>query len=188
MQLGLISGFVASVLVPMWVVALHSPGHVEEIQIDQSVTDIRPLQGFVSTPNELMPSEVGVFVWLALFVLVGVLAAVHRFMNRLVRPAESETPSGDEATFPWLETDHRWLAEYHAPSEDITGLVAMGALTVLAIVFASLFTSEYLTLARTQYFGVYLAGMFLSLTGSTVAYYAWFMPHVEVAEERGHST
>lgn len=187
-QIGLVSGLVASVLLPMWAVALNDHGHVEEIQIDQSVTQIRPLQGFVATPNELMPSEVGVIVWVALFALVVVLAAVHRFMDHLVRPADTDaaTPTGEEATFPWLETDHRWLAAYHAPSEDVTGLVAMGALTVLAIVFAALFTSEYLTLARTQFFGVYLAGMFLSLTGSTVAYYAWFMPHVEVAEERGH--
>ncbi len=34
----------------------------------------------------------------------------------------------------------------------------MGGLTVLAIAFAALFTGEYLTLARTQYFGVYATG------------------------------
>jgi len=62
----------------------------------------------------------------------------------------------------------------------------MSGLTVLSIVFAALFTGEYLTLARTQYFGLYATGMFLSLALSTVAYYAWFMPHVEVAERRGH--
>jgi hypothetical protein len=28
--------------------------------------------------------------------------------------------------------------------------------------------------------------MFLSLAMLTVAYYAWFMPHIEVAEQRGH--
>jgi hypothetical protein len=28
--------------------------------------------------------------------------------------------------------------------------------------------------------------MFLSLALLTVAYYAWFMPHVEVAERRDH--
>ena len=62
----------------------------------------------------------------------------------------------------------------------------MGALAVLAIVFAALFTGEYLTLARTQYFGIYAAGMFCSLALLTVAYYAWFVPHVEIAEHRGH--
>ncbi|QLC35308.1 hypothetical protein EFA46_013665 (plasmid) [Halarchaeum sp. CBA1220] len=187
-RLGIVSGFVASVLVPMWVVALNDYGHVEEIAIDQSVSRIRPLSGFVATPNELMPSEVGVVVWLALFGLVAALVATHRFMDRLVRPADGEasTPPDEGTTFPWIETENRWIAAYHAPSEDVTGLVAMGGLTVLAIVFAALFTSEYLTLARTQFFGVYLAGLFLSLAGSTIAYYAWFMPHVEVAEERSH--
>jgi hypothetical protein len=28
--------------------------------------------------------------------------------------------------------------------------------------------------------------MFVSLALLTVAYYAWFLPHVEVAERRGH--
>ena len=42
-------------------------------------------------------------------------------------------------------------------------------------------------MARTQYFGVYAAGLFLTLAALTVAYYAWFMPHVVVAEERVHS-
>ncbi|WP_435101401.1 hypothetical protein [Halarchaeum sp. P4] len=187
-QLGLISGLVASVLLPMWVVALNDYGHVEGIRIDQSVSRIRPLQGFVATPNELMPSEVGVVVWVALFGLVAALVGTHRFMDHLVRPNDGDEAVDAQPTFPWIETDHRWIAEYRAPSEDVTGLIAMGSLTVLAIVFAALFSAEYLTYARTQYFGVYFAGIFLSLTGSTVAYYAWFMPHVEVAEERSHST
>jgi hypothetical protein len=189
----LIGALIVTVLLPMWYVALHGEPPSEEVAIDESVTDLRPLDGFVDTPNKLSPSQVGVVVWVALFGLVGALTAVHRFMNDAVRPpddAETDTAVGDGGTvsLPWLETGDRWVVEYHDASDAIEGLVAMGGLTVLAIVFAALFTGEYLTLARTQYFGLYATGMFLSLGLSTVAYYAWFMPHVEVAERRGHES
>ncbi|WP_436932624.1 hypothetical protein [Halosimplex halobium] len=210
----LIVALVVMTLLPMWYVGLHGEPPSEEIAIDQSVSELRPLDGFVDTPNKLSPSQVGVIVWVALLALVAVLSAAHRFMNRAVRPDEPATaagagaddaavadggqaeatgdasatarPAGGQVGLPWLSTEERWVVEYHDASDAIEGLVAMGGLTVLAIVFAALFTGEYLTLARTQYFGVYAAGMFLSLAGSTVAYYAWFMPHVEVAERRDH--
>jgi hypothetical protein len=192
---------VLAVLLPMWFVALHGEPPSEEIEIDRSVTEMRPLDGFVDTPNKLSPSQVGVIVWVALFALFGVLAAAHRFMNEAVRPDDDVDPtvvsdggqaavdSGGNRTdvgLPWFDTDRRWVVEYHDASDAVEGILAMGGLTILAIVFAALFTGEYLTLARTQYFGVYAAGMFLSLAALTVAYYAWFMPHVEVAERRGH--
>jgi len=195
---------VGLVLVPTWVVASQGEPPAEEIEIDQSVNEIRPLEGFVDAPTKLSPSQVGVIVWVALFALLGTLAFFHRFMNRAARPPEGESaavgagtgapdePGGESAadggtvTLPWLETDSRWVVAYHPASDAIEGLVAMGGLAVLTITFAALFTGEYLTLARTQYFGVYAFGMFMSLTGLTVSYYAWFMPHVEVAERRDH--
>jgi hypothetical protein len=183
-----------AVLLPMWFVAMQGEPPAEEIEIDQSVNEIRPLDGFLDTPNKLSPSQVGVIVWVALFGLVGVLAGFHRFMNRAARPEEGTDATvtepaatdGGVVASPWIETDDRWLVEFHPSSDAIEGLVAMGGLTVLTITFAALFTGEYLTLARTQYFGIYAFGMFMSLTGLTVSYYAWFMPHVEVAERRGH--
>ncbi|MFC7020669.1 MULTISPECIES: hypothetical protein [Haloarcula] len=184
----LIALLLTTVLLPMWYVALHGEPPSEEIAIDESVSELRPLEGFVDTPNKLSPSQVGVIVWVALFALVGVLAGVHQFMNRAVRPPDDAEPvtDGGSVSLPWFQTEHRWVVEYHDASDAIEGLVVMGGLTVLSIVFAALFTAEYLTLARTQYFGAYATGMFLSLALSTVAYYAWFMPHVEVAEIRGH--
>mgnify|MGYP000297792864 CR=1 FL=1 len=186
----LIGALIVTVLLPMWFVALHGEPPSEEVAIDESVTDLRPLEGFVDTPNKLSPSQVGVVVWVALFGLVGALTAAHRFMNDAVRPPDDADATvetdGGAVTLPWLRTDRRWIVEYHDASDAIEGLVAMGGLTVLAIVFAALFTGEYLTLARTQYFGLYATGMFTSLALSTVAYYAWFMPHIEVAEHRGH--
>jgi len=189
----------------MWYVALHGEPPSEELEIDPSVSEIRPLDGPIDTPNKLSPSQVGVIVWIALFGLYGTLVGAHRFMNSAVRPSDADTEvvvsdggcSGDDAeqdretdggaTYPsWLSTKERWLVEYHAATGSNTGIIVMGALTVLSIVFSALFTGEYLTLARTQYFGLYAAGLFLSLAALTVAYYAWFMPHVKVAEKRGH--
>ncbi|MEF8786516.1 MAG: hypothetical protein V5A45_11330 [Haloarculaceae archaeon] len=191
---------VGLVLAPMWYVASQGEPPSAEIELDQSVNEIQPLDGFVDTPNKLSPSQVGVIVWVALFVLLGVLAFFHRFMNRAARPGGSDesvstaspedtvetATDGGVSHFSWLETSDRWIVEYVPSSDAIEGLAAMGALTALTIAFAALFTGEYLTLARTQYFGIYAFGMFMSLTGLTVSYYAWFMPHVEVAERRGH--
>jgi hypothetical protein len=184
-------GVVLAVLLPTWFVAIQGEPPSEEVRIDHSVTEIRPLDGFVDTPNKLSPSQVGVIVWVALFALVGLLSVFHRFMNEAARPdpnpdAAAADGGANAAGFTWFETDDRWVVEYAPSSDALAGLVAMGGLTVLTIVFATLFTAEYLTLARTQYFGVYAFGMFMSLTGLTVSYYAWFMPHVEVAERREH--
>lgn len=202
---------IALVLLPMWYVGIQGEATSEEIQIDQSVSEIQPLGGPVDLPNKLSPSQVGVIVWIALFGLYGVLAGAHRFMNTAVRPsdpdaeavvsdggysgqddAERELEPPDERTDggvnrpSWLTAENRWLVEYHDATGSNEGIIVMGALTVLAIVFSALFTGEYLTLARTQYFGLYATGLFLSLAALTVAYYAWFMPHVEVAEKREH--
>ena len=180
---------VVAVLLPMWFVALHGEPPSEEVEIDQSVTEMRPLQELVDTPNKLAPSQVGVIVWVALFGLLAVLAAVHRFMDSAVRPddpSDAAVADGGRVGLPWFRTDDRWVVQYHDASDAAEGILAMGGLSVLAIVFAALFTGEYLTLARTQYFGVYATGMFVSLALLTVAYYAWFLPHVEVAERREH--
>ena len=197
---------VLGVLIPTWFVAMQGEPPSEEIAIDHSVSEIRPLDGFVDSPTKLSPSQVGVIVWIALLALLGVLAFFHRFMDRLARPPEAEgatatdggvangatdtasdpASDGGIVTFPWIETDDRWVVEYHDASDALEGLIAMGGLTVLTIAFAALFTGEYLTLARTQFFGIYAFGLFMSLTGLTVSYYAWYMPHVEVAERRDH--
>lgn len=184
-----IIGILLAVLLPMWFVAIQGEPPSEEVEIDRSVSEIRPLEGFVDTPNKLSPSQVGVIVWVALFALIGVLAFFHRFMDWAARPKAgdpSPTTDGGTARSPWIETEDRWLVAYHPASDAIEGLIAMGGLTVLSITFAALFTSEYLTFARTQYFGIYAFGLFMSLSGLTVSYYAWFMPHVEVAERRDH--
>jgi hypothetical protein len=176
---------VAAALLPMWFVALHGEPPAEEVEIDGSVTDMRPLQEIVDTPNKLSPSQVGVVVWVALGLLMAGVTVAHRFMNRAVRPGTSENPFTDGGVgVPWFEAEDRWIAEYVDAPATVEGLLVMGGFTVLSIAFAALFVGEYLTLARTQFFGLYAGGMFLSLASLTIAYYAWFIPHVHVAERR----
>lgn len=190
-------GVIAAALVPMWAVGAYGETAAGEMALDYTVSEIYPLDGFLDAPEKLSPSQVGVIVWIALLGTFGAIAGVHRFMQELVRPEEGTEPTPEAAAdggsrptaertaeFSWLTAENRRIVAYEEPSDGVEGLVAMGGLTVLAIVFATLFTGEYLTLARTQYFGLYAAGMFLALALSTVAYYAWFMPHVEVAERR----
>lgn len=204
-----IGGVIAAALIPMWTVGAYGETAAGEMALDYTVSEIYPLDGFLDTPEKLSPSQVGVIVWIALLGMFGAMVVVHRFMQELVRPedgpdarpgtaaadggerlgsrpaSERRSDGGDRtAEFSWLTAGNRRIVAYEEPSDAVEGLVAMGGLTVLAIVFAALFTGEYLTLARTQYFGLYAAGMFLALALSTVAYYAWFMPHVEVAERR----
>jgi len=180
------------VLVPTWFAAVQGAEHAEEVGIDTETTDIRPLQSIVDTPEAFTPAQVGVVIWLALGVLVAVLMGVHRFMDHLVRPSgnprttDEGHPVADGGALSWFETENRWIAEYVGATESQQGLIVILALAALAVLLALLVVTEFFTLARTQYAGLYVGGLFLSLAGLTAAYYAWFMPHVHVAEERYH--
>ena len=177
---------VAAVLLPTWFAAMQAGEHVDEVGIDTSQTNIRPLQGVIDTPNAFTPAQVGVIIWIALGLLLAVLVAVHRFMDHMVRPTGGASTVPDGGALEWFETDHRWIAEYLGPSESVDGLYVILALTLVTVVLAVLIVVEFTTLARTQYFGFYVGGLFFALAGMVAAYYAWFMPHVEVAERRGH--
>lgn len=176
---------VAVVLLPTWFAALQGGEHVEEVGIDTSQTTIRPLQSVVHTPTALTPAQVGIIIWVALGLLLAVLVAVHRFVDHLARPSGT-TATPDGGAVEWFETDHRWIAEYVPATESTEGLTVIVALSALVVVLAVLVVTEFTTLARTQYFGFYVGGIFLALAGLTAAYYAWFVPQVTVAEERYH--
>ena len=170
----------------MWITALYSGLPTGVLEINYALTDIRPLDGFIAVPGKLTPSQVGVITWIALLGLLGVLAGLHRFMESATRPAFPEADGGQFVVPDWFVTEKRWVVEYHPGGESSEGLVVVAALSVLAIACAMLFAAEFATLVRTQYIGLYATGMFVSLAAMTAAFYAWFMPHVEVAEHRGH--
>ncbi|MEF8781065.1 MAG: hypothetical protein V5A46_10340 [Haloferacaceae archaeon] len=173
-------------IVPMWLVALYSGEPAGALEINYELVEIRPLEGFVDVPSALTPSQIGVVTWMSLLVLMGLLAGLHRFMEGAVRPTEASSDGGRVAVPDWFVTETRWIVEYEPGTESTEGLVVVGALSILAITCATLFAAEFAMLVRTQYIGLYATGMFVSLAAMTAAYYAWFMPHVEVAEHRGH--
>lgn len=177
---------IAVAIIPMWLTALYVSLPAGTLEIDYALTTIRPLDGFVAVPGKLTPSQVGVITGISLFGLMGILAGLHRFMEDAVRPSDSSADGGRIAVPSWFVTDSRWVVEYRESSESSGGLAVVAALSVFAIVCATLFASEFATLARTQYIGTYATGMFVSLAAMTAAFYAWFMPHVEVAERRSH--
>jgi hypothetical protein len=176
-----ILAIVLVVLAPTWFAAAQSPGHhAAEVGIDTAQTDMRPLQAIVETPQAFTPAQVGIVIFLALGVLMAVLTVFHQAMHGF-GGAES---AGDSS--PWLQTDHRWIAGYTAPSESADGLYVLLALVAASVAFSGLAVVEFLTLARTQYVGLYAGGIFLTLAGAVTAYAAWFLPEVTVAEERYH--
>lgn len=174
------------VLLPTWYAAAQPVEHVDEIEIDTDQTDLRPLQSILDTPNAFTPAQVGVVIWLALGLLIGLLVGVHRFMDTMVRPPRKSNNTEPNPGTDWLRTDTRWIATYIDALDTDEGVYAILSLSALTVVLAVLVVLEFFTLARTQYVGLYVGGIFLSLAGLTAAYYAWFLPQVYVAEERYH--
>jgi hypothetical protein len=173
---------VAVVLLPTWAVAIQPVGdHAGPVEIDAGETDMRPGQALLDTPTEFTPAQVGVIIWIALGLLTAALAFVHRRMHG---PDDGEDAPADAA--PWFRTDHRWIAEYVPPTESAAGLYVVLGLIAASVALSVLTVVEFQTLARTQYVGLYVGGIFFTLAGATAAYSAYFLPDVTVAEERYH--
>jgi hypothetical protein len=191
---------VLAFLCPLWAVAMQGDSRHEAVALDQQ-SEIRPLDSSIDSPTTLSPSQVGVVVWVALLVLVGTVSAVHRAMHRLGVPNRDEAAiwsdggrvdtagTADTVLYErvrWLETSDRWIVSLDPPSETSAGTIAVLACAMASVAFGTLFTIEYVGAARTQYFGGYACGLFLSLAALTAAYYVWFVPSIEVAERRAH--
>ncbi len=176
----------AVVLVPTWFAALQPSGEqVAEVEIDTTMTDMRPLQSILDTPEEFTPAQVGVIIWIALGLLMALLGIFHRFMHG-PENSEPDRERAEEASSPWFQTEHRWIAKFVDATESKDGLFVILGLMSATVALSVLAVLEFSTLARTQYIGLYVGGIFLTLAGAIAAYSAWFLPHVLVAEERYH--
>ncbi|SEN62669.1 hypothetical protein SAMN05216388_100456 [Halorientalis persicus] len=110
---------IASVLLPMWYVALTSGtegsgiglGKGEDpVPVNQSA-DINPTGKFLPTPVEVGPNQSGVVTWVALLVTVAGMAGAARFMDRLGHTRESVAGSD-------VETDGGHASDASGPSSD----------------------------------------------------------------------
>lgn len=174
------------VLLPTWFAAAQPVEQGEDVRIETEETDMRPLQSIIDTPDAFTPAQVGVVIWLALGALLGVLVVVHQFMDHMVRPSERVQPFENDGVPSWLQMDDRWIVEYLGARESQRGMYVILGLMGLTVVIVLLLVTEFLTLARTQYVGLFVGGIFLGLAGMTAAYYAWFLPHIHLAEGRYH--
>jgi hypothetical protein len=184
-ETALIVVLLAVVLAPTWFAAAQPSGsHPGEAEIDTEMTDMRPLQSLIETPQEFTPAQVGIVIWVVLGLLTAVLAVFHRAMHG----SEQKGAAGEatSASMPWLDTDSRRIAFFEAPSKRVDGLYVILGLIAATVAFSLLAVMEFATLARTQFVGLYVAGIFFTMAGATAAYSAWFLPDITVAEERYH--
>ncbi|WP_248895804.1 hypothetical protein [Haloplanus halobius] len=193
---------IASVLLPMWYVALTSgtPGSSVGLGVGEDPVavnpdaDIDPTGKFLPTPVEVGPNQSGVITWVALLGAVAGIVSVTRFVDRIgharqsVVESETETDGGKPVVKvpPYLQTDTRWIVDYWPAPADRTGLLALAGLSWCTVVFAGLLASEGLGEARNQFIGTYAGMLFLSLAATVLVYAVFFVPSITVAERRDH--
>lgn len=180
---------VGAVLVPLWFVALASGHGVESIVLEPAEnTTLNPTGYFVDTPTELNVYVSGVVTWLALFGMVGVLFASMRFAHRVGRAGEPLEPDdGTDLDLPaYLESEYRSVVAYWKPEASLRAVWLVGGFALLTVLFGSLFASEVFGQARNQYLGFYGFLLCVSLAETLLLYYTYFMPSIDVAEERDH--
>ena len=193
---------IASVLLPMWYVALTSgtPGSgiglgvgADSVAVDPAA-DIDPTGKFVPTPVEVGPNQSGVITWVALLGTVAFMVGATRFLDRLshvrdsVAESEMESDGGTPVVTvpPYLQTDTRWIVDYWPAPANRTGLLALAGLSWSTVVFAALVGLETVGQARNQFIGFYVGMLFLSLAATVLVYAAFFVPSITVAERRDH--
>lgn len=193
---------IASVLLPMWYVALTSGTEgsaigvgvgADPVAVDPSA-DIDPTGKFMPMPVEVGPNQAGVITWVALLGTVAAMVGATRFLHRLGHARQSVAESDVEADGgrpvvkvpPYLQTDTRWIVDYWPAPAHRTGLLALAGLSWSTVVFAALLALEGLGQARNQFIGVYAGMLFLSLAATVLVYAAFFVPSITVAERRDH--
>ncbi|WP_435068928.1 hypothetical protein [Haloplanus sp. C73] len=182
----LIVVLIGLVLAPMWYFALASGEPTPGVQLQSdSDTEIAPTETFLPTPNEVNTNVSGVVTWLALFVLVAMIVYTRRFTERVGRA--TDVLRLDDAVLPsWLTSEHRSVLSYWPARTPSAGLITLGLLTWAVVAFAGLLAWEGLNYARTQFLGVYMGMMLLTMGVWMAVYTTWFMPSITVAERREH--
>ena len=188
-------------LLPLWYVALASGSSAGAISLGTETTPVAvnasahafaPTQRFLtSAPIEVGTTQAGVVTWVALLGLVAALVLSFRFIDRLGGRGTTDMARSGPTSISvpsFLVKEDRRILEYIWPPATRAGLLAIGALTWAAFVLTSLLIYEDLTLARTQFLGLYLGGLLLTLALIVVVYAAYFVPHISVIERREHAT
>lgn len=181
---------IAAVLLPMWGVAAVS-GHTsfETIAVQQPENStLAPTGYFVKTPTEISVQVAGILSWIGVFAIVGFVGWQARFINRIGR--KGEPLSGEDGPFPdvpgFVTSKHRQIVAYWPARADLKGVWLVGLFAFLSVLFAALLGSEAFSQSRLQFLGVYTALLCFSLAELVTCYTTYFIPSIEVAEERDH--
>ena len=188
-------------LLPLWYVALVAGTSTQTVSlgtgaapvaVNTSAHAFTPTARFLTNaPTEVGTTQAGVVTWVGLLVLVAGLILSFRFIDHLGGRREvSDSPShSSPVRVPsFLLKEDRSILEYVPSPSTRPGLLAVGALTWVAFVLTGLFIFEGVTLARTQFLGLYLGSLLLTLALLVVVYAAYFVPHITVVETREHAT
>ncbi|MFB6282842.1 MAG: hypothetical protein ABEK59_02780 [Halobacteria archaeon] len=185
---------IALVTIPTWALSLFG-GEFDStnVKVNESVNNhIDPTRGFIPTPTEVGAYVSGFLSWMALFAILGLLFIQVRKMHSK-RRKEERVQGVSASNLPhlpsYIETSYRKVDSYWPvpANADHTGFGYVGGFLVLTVIFAVLIALEvFYGLARTQYIGFYSAAMFFSLSAGVTMYTKYFMPDVEVAENRNH--
>lgn len=182
----LIVVLIGLVLAPMWYFALASGEPTAGVQLQSDDDAIAPTETFLPTPTEVNTNVSGVVTWLALFVLVAMIVYTRRFTERVGHAPDSIRPDGGSALPSWLTAGDRQVLAYWPAKAPSAGLITLALLTWSVVAFAALLAWEGLNYARTQFLGVYMGMMLLSMGVWVAVYTTWFIPSITVAERREH--
>lgn len=188
---------IAVVLLPMWYVALTSGTEgggigvgtgADPVAVNTSA-DVQPTGGYLSGPTEVGVNQAGVVAWVALLGMVGAMVGTKRFLDRMSHQEASVVTDGGSTTIfvpPYLRTESRRILDYVPAVSSRGGLLVVALLSWVDVAFAGLLVDEALGLARTQFLGTYAGMLFLALALTVLAYTAYFVPSITVAETREH--
>lgn len=179
----------AAVLIPLWGLSIAAGNITSSIAVKPpSNSTLTPTAGFINTPTEFSVYWAGILSFLGVFAIVGVVGWQTKMIDRLGR--EGKPLSSENAPLPdvpeFIESEYRRVVAYWPMQADLKGVWLVGLFAFLAVVFAALFTSEAWNHSRLEFLGLYGALMFFSLAELVTMYATYFMPSIEVAENRDH--
>lgn len=180
---------IAAVLLPMWGVAIATGGNsFEQIAVQPGNSTVVPTGSFITTPTEVSVYTAGILSWLGIFAILGFVGWQAKFINRMGRTGEPL--SGEASNLPdvpsFIESEYREIVAYWPARADLKGVWLVGLFAFLSVVFAALLGAEAFSQSRLQFLGLYTALLCFSLAELVTCYSTYFIPSIEVAEERDH--
>lgn len=180
---------VALVVVPLWGLSIAAGNTNQPVAVHEPAnSSLNPTGRIVNTPTETSVYSSGILSFLGVFAIIGVVGWQTHVLDRLGRVG---SPITDVAEMlpglpAFVETEYRRVTAYWPAPATNTGLVLVAVLSLVASMFAILFAVEVLGPSRLQFLGLYGGLTSLSLALLVTVYLTYFVPSIEVEEDRTH--